>query len=65
MKQACLLLLAGVALASPKKDCTKDVNAAIKELKKQCGELIRVKKINWNKVGAAAKKQTKKVKTDQ
>jgi C-terminal processing protease CtpA/Prc len=59
------LLLAGAALASPKKDCIKDVNAAAEEVEKQCKVLLRTKKIKWSEVVAAAKKQAKKVKSDQ
>ena len=59
------LVLAAAAFASPRKECQKDVTAAIKETDKQCKLLLRSKKIKWSKVGSAAKKQAKKVKTTQ
>ncbi len=60
-----VLMLAGLASAGPKKDCKKDVQVATKEVKRQCKLLLRLKKIKWAKVGAAANKQTAKVKTVQ
>jgi len=59
------LLFVSVAAASPKKECKADVAAALEKIEKNCKHLIRIKKIEWGKIGSAAKKQAKKVKSLQ
>lgn len=62
---ALFALLAGSALAGGSKEAAKDVSAALDEVGKQCKQLIRVKKIDWKKVGKGAKKDAKQAKDVQ
>ena len=59
---AIVLLSALPALAGGGKAAQEDVKAAIDEVGKQCKHLIKVKKIDWKKVGKEAKKEAKKAK---
>ena len=62
---ASLLALTLAATANPKKECQADIREAVKQIEKQCKALLKAKNIKASKLGSAAKKRAKKVKTLQ
>jgi hypothetical protein len=64
---AALALAAGIAVRAgdSKADCREDVDFALDAVARECRELLRVKDIDWKKVGRRFRKEAKKVRSEE
>ncbi len=67
VQRTCFLILLVVvpALAGPKQEAQKDIQAALDQIEDQCKHLLKTKKIKWGPVRAQFKKEARKVKSLQ